>query len=73
VAEIFERTTGLESDVERPPGPEELPYIVIVVDELNDLMMVAARDVEESVVRIAQMAAPWASTWCSPRNDPVST
>ena len=56
VAEIFERTTGLESDVERPHGPEELPYIVIVVDELNDLMMVAARDVEESVVRIAQMA-----------------
>jgi S-DNA-T family DNA segregation ATPase FtsK/SpoIIIE len=56
VAEIFERTTGLESDVERPSGPEELPYIVIVVDELNDLMMVAARDVEESVVRIAQMA-----------------
>jgi S-DNA-T family DNA segregation ATPase FtsK/SpoIIIE len=56
VAEIFERTTGLESDVERPRGPEDLPYIVIVVDELNDLMMVAARDVEESVVRIAQMA-----------------
>jgi S-DNA-T family DNA segregation ATPase FtsK/SpoIIIE len=56
VAEIFERTTGLESDVDAPPGPEELPYIVIVVDELNDLMMVAARDVEESVVRIAQMA-----------------
>jgi len=36
--------------------PRPLPYIVIIIDELADLMMVSARDVEESITRLAQMA-----------------
>jgi S-DNA-T family DNA segregation ATPase FtsK/SpoIIIE len=36
--------------------PSKLPYIVIIIDELADLMMVAQRNVEESLARLAQMA-----------------
>ncbi|MDH3499254.1 MAG: DNA translocase FtsK 4TM domain-containing protein [Acidimicrobiia bacterium] len=39
-----------------PDGFDRFPYLVILVDELNDLMMVAGRDVEDAIVRIAQMA-----------------
>ncbi len=39
-----------------PPKAESLPFIVIVIDELADLMMVAKKDVQDSIVRLTQMA-----------------
>jgi len=37
-------------------GKEKLPYIVFIIDELADLMVVSARDVESAIIRLAQMA-----------------
>jgi S-DNA-T family DNA segregation ATPase FtsK/SpoIIIE len=46
-----------QSGLEPAPTPaEKLPYLVVVIDELSDLMMISAREVEDSLMRLAQMA-----------------
>jgi DNA segregation ATPase FtsK/SpoIIIE, S-DNA-T family len=53
LAEVSKRNIGEYNNLKKEEG---MPYIVIVIDELADLMMMAARDVEALVVRIAQKA-----------------
>jgi S-DNA-T family DNA segregation ATPase FtsK/SpoIIIE len=62
--ESFSRTvqTGFHEDTGEPIfenqefAPEELPFIVVVVDEMADLMMVAGKEIEACIQRLAQMA-----------------
>ncbi len=62
--EMFSRTvqTGFDDDTGEPIfetdefKPELLPYIVVIVDEMADLMMVAGKEIEACIQRLAQMA-----------------
>ncbi|NKB26343.1 MAG: DNA translocase FtsK [Rhodobacteraceae bacterium] len=62
--EMFSRTvqTGFDDDTGEPVfeteefAPEKIPYIVVVVDEMADLMMVAGKEIEACIQRLAQMA-----------------
>jgi S-DNA-T family DNA segregation ATPase FtsK/SpoIIIE len=63
-AEAFSRTvqTGFDDETGEPVyetetfEPEEMPFIVVVVDEMADLMMVAGKEIEACIQRLAQMA-----------------
>ena len=52
----FDPDTGSPTFEEQPLALEPLPFIVVVVDEMADLMMVAGKEIEQAVQRLAQMA-----------------
>ena len=62
--EMFSRTvqTGFDDDTGEPVfeteeiQPQKMPYIVVIVDEMADLMMVAGKEIEACIQRLAQMA-----------------
>ncbi|MBW2011778.1 MAG: DNA translocase FtsK, partial [Deltaproteobacteria bacterium] len=52
----YNQKVGKENKEDEENPPEKLPFIVIIIDELADLMMVSSRDVEVALTRLAQMA-----------------
>ena len=53
---VFDQDTGKPKAERVPLAMEPLPFIVVIVDEMADLMLVAGKDIETSIQRLAQMA-----------------
>ena len=56
ISAFNERTPKAEEEGAEPPIPKHLPFIVAIIDEFADLMMVSSADLETPIARIAQMA-----------------
>ncbi len=56
IVSFNEKIAKLEERGEKPDNIRRLPYIVVIIDELADLILTAAREVEEPITRLAQMA-----------------
>ncbi len=57
--EVFNEKVRQQNGAKNPdgsPAPKKMPYIVVIIDELADLMAVAGKDVEQSIQRITQLA-----------------
>ncbi len=59
----FDRETGEMQHHEEAMDLSALPFIVIIVDEMADLMMVAGKEIEGAIQRLPRWRAPPASIW----------
>ncbi|MDP3730609.1 MAG: DNA translocase FtsK 4TM domain-containing protein [Candidatus Omnitrophota bacterium] len=54
--DLYNEKFGNKQNTENSPRPKKLPYIVLIIDELADLMMIAQAEVESAITRLAQLS-----------------